>query len=80
MSNMTNEDKMLQLVLSDNNLSSFYEYNAEDYTSIDKAMLSDNPVVVAVAKIITLVGGSSDKGIQKESYNTVFNYLNQNLL
>ncbi|MDR0681155.1 MAG: hypothetical protein LBG15_04795 [Dysgonamonadaceae bacterium] len=77
---MNNEDKMLQLVLSDNNLSSFYEYNAEDYQSISDALLSDNPVVVAVAKIIIGISGNSDKGIQKEVYNEVFNYLNCNML
>lgn len=77
---MNNEDKMLQLVLSDNNLSSFYEYNAEDYQSISDALQADNPVVVAVAKIIRGVAENSDKSIQKSAYQEVFNYLNQNLL
>lgn len=77
---MNNEDKMLQLVLSDNNLSSFYEYNAEDYQSISDALQSDNTIVVAVAKIIRGVAENSDKSIQKSVYQEVFNYLNQNLL
>ncbi|MDR3326979.1 MAG: hypothetical protein LBT04_02420 [Prevotellaceae bacterium] len=77
---MNNEDKMLRLVLSDNNLSSFYEYNAEDYQSVSDALQSDNTVVVAVAKIIRGVAGNSDKGSQKSVYQEVFNYLNQNLL
>jgi len=77
---MSNEDKMLKLVLSDNNLSSFYEYNAEDYQSVSDALQSDNTVVVAVAKIIRGVAEDSDKGIQKSVYQEVFNYLNQNLL
>ena len=77
---MNNEDKMLKLVLSDNNLSSFYEYNAEDYQSVSDALQSDNTVVVAVAKIIRGVAENSDKGIQKSVYQEVFNYLNQNLL
>ncbi|MEY8590742.1 hypothetical protein AALK14_04735 [Butyricimonas hominis] len=77
---MSNEDKMLRLVLSDNNLSSYYEYCADDFTSVDEALRSDNPIVVVVAKIIRGINGSTDKGTQKEVYNEIFNYLNQNLL
>ena len=77
---MNNEDKMLQLVLSDKNLSSFSEYNAEDYKNVSDALQSDNTVIVAVAKIIRGVAENSDKGIQKSVYQEVFNYLNQNLL
>lgn len=77
---MSNEDKMLQLVLSDNNLSSFYEYNAEDYQSVSDALQSDNTVVVAVAKIIRGVADNSDRSVHKSTYQEVFNYLNQNLL
>lgn len=77
---MNNEDKMLRLVLSDNNLSSFYEYNTEDYQNISDALQSDNAIVVAVAKIIRGVSENSDKGIQKSVYQEVFNCLNQNLL
>jgi hypothetical protein len=77
---MSNEDKMLQLVLSDTNLSSFYEYNADEFTTIKDALSADNPVVVAVAKIIRGVSGNLDKSIQKEVYNEVINYLNNNLL
>lgn len=77
---MSNEDKMLQLVLSDNNLSSFYEYNAEDYQSVSDALQSDNTVVVAIAKIIRGVVDNSDRNVHKSTYQEVFNYLNQNLL
>jgi hypothetical protein len=77
---MSNEDKMLQLVLSDDKLSSFYEYNAEEYQSVSDALQSDNTVVVAVAKIIRGIAENSDKSIQKSVYQEVFNYLNQNLL
>lgn len=77
---MSNEDKMLQLVLSDNNLSSFFEYNVEDFLTVQDALQADNPVIVAIAKIIRGVAGNSDKGNQKSVYQEVFNYLNQNLL
>ncbi len=72
---MNNKDKMLQLVLSDDNLMSYYEYNAKDYPTIPDALQSDNAVVVAVAKIINS-GGANQKSI----YNEVFNYLKNNLL
>ncbi len=77
---MNNKDKMLQLVLSDSKLSSLYEYNAEEFTTIEDAMNSENPIVVAVAKIIQGISGSTDKGVFKETYNEVINYLNRNIL
>jgi len=77
---MTNEDKMLQLVLSDSRLISFYEYNPGEFPTIQNALDADNPVVVAIAKIIIGVAGNTDKNTQKEVYNEVFNYLNQNIL
>ena len=77
---MNNENKMLRLVLSDNNLSSSYEYSTDDFASVDEALRSDNPVIVAIAKIIRGVNERSDKSTQKEVYNEVFNYLNQNIL
>jgi precorrin isomerase len=77
---MNNQDKMLQLVLSDEKLSSFYEFNANDFSTIEAALNSGNPIVAAVVMIIQGVAGSSDKGIYKEIYNEVVNYLNQNML
>jgi len=77
---MSNEDKMLQLVLSNNNLSSLYEYNADDYQSVSDALQSENPVVATVAKIIRGVAENSDRGVQKSVYQEVFHYLNRNLL
>lgn len=77
---MSNEDKMLQLVLSDNHLSSFYEYNPNEFENIEDALEAENPIVVAVAKIIRGINGKSDKSVYKDIYNEVFNYLNQNIL
>jgi hypothetical protein len=77
---MNNKDKMLQLVLSDENLIRFYEYNPADYPTIQDALDSENPIIVTVAKIIDGVNGSSDKGTFKEIYNEIINYLNQNIL
>jgi hypothetical protein len=77
---MNNKDKMLQLVLSDEKLSSFYEFNADDFTTVEESLNSENPIVVAVAKIIEGVARNYDKGVFKETYNEVYNYLNQNIL
>lgn len=77
---MNNKDKMMRLVLSDESLSSFYEFNPQEYATIEDALDSENPIVASVAKIIVGVDGNSDKGTFKETYNEVVNYLNQNIL
>ena len=77
---MSNQNKMLQLVLSDEKLSSMYDYNASDYVTVTDALKSENPIVVTVAKIINGVKGNSDKGTFKETYNEIIGYLNQNLI
>ncbi len=77
---MSNEDKMLQLVLSDDSLFSFYDYNPKEFLTIEDALKAENPVVIAIAKIIRGVGGNPDKGVHKEVYIEVINYLNNNLL
>lgn len=78
---MTNKDKMLQLVLSDERLITAYEYNPEDFLTIYDARNSENPIIVAIAKIIEGIGKTAnDKGAFKETYNEIINYLNQNIL
>jgi hypothetical protein len=76
---MNNENNMLQLVLSDSKLSSFYAYRPEDFPNIKKALDSESPIVVIVAKIIDKVSKNSNEGNFKEIYNEVYNYLNQNI-
>ena len=49
---MNNNDKMLQLVLSDQKMCTKYAYNPNDFNTIRDALRSDNPIVVGVAKII----------------------------
>ncbi|MCY4561540.1 MAG: hypothetical protein OXC03_04380 [Flavobacteriaceae bacterium] len=76
MNKKDNKERMLKLVLSDENLSSIYQFNAEDYSSLDDAFYSDNIAVVSVAKIID---GISDKRSFTPTYNDVRRYLNQNV-
>lgn len=68
----TNSDRMLQIVLSDEKLSEYGGYNFADYETLDKALSSDNPTVVAVAKIIN---GLKRGSTEREIYNEVSNYL-----
>lgn len=77
---ITQKDKMLRMVLNDPYLIDFYHYDLSDYNDIQDALDSECPIVVAVAKIINDLDGSIDPTAQKKVYNTIFNYLNNNLL
>ena len=77
---MTQKDKMLQMVLDDPKLRETYDYDSDEYESINDALNSGNAIVVAVAKIIKELNGSDDPSEQKRVYKTVFTYLNNNLL
>ena len=72
----TNNDKMLEAVLTDPDLMKFGNYSAADITSIYQALESDNYVISAVAQIIKRSAeGASDKEIYKE----VTEYLKKNV-
>ena len=73
---LTNSDKMLQTVLSDEKLIEYGNYTPEDYDTVDEALCSDNPIVVAVAK---LINGVQRSYTSKEIYDEVRNYLTTNL-
>ncbi|MFR9542881.1 MAG: hypothetical protein SNH27_12595 [Rikenellaceae bacterium] len=76
-SRFTNSNRMLQIVLSDEKLISYGEYNVADYETIDQALNADNPVVMAVAKIIN---GLRKRSSENEIYNEVSNYLKNNIV
>ena len=73
---LTNSDRMLQTVLNDENLIKHGEYNVAEYETIEKALSSDNAIVVAVAKIIN---GLRLNYSDNEIYNEVSNYLKSNV-
>ena len=78
---MTQKDKMLQMVLDDPKLQEIYEYTRKDYDEgVYEAINSNNAIVSAVAKIIVELNGSDDPSEQKRVYQTIFKYLNDNLL
>lgn len=73
---MTNEDKMLRMVLSDEDLYSYYEYDPDKYQTIYDALKSKNAIVNAVAQIISKTSGSYNSN---NIYREVFNYLRREL-
>lgn len=80
---MTKEDKLLQAVLSDLTLRDHYDYDPNEYTTLNEAELAPEPIVRAVAMIIKelkgINGSDADKTKKKTAYNAVFNYLKTNL-
>ena len=78
---MTQKNKMFQMVLDNPELQDIYGYSHKDYDEgVYEAINSNNAIVSAVAKIIVELNGSDDPSEQKRVYQTVFKYLNDNLL
>lgn len=73
---LTNSDKILQSVLYDQKLCKQYNYEPSDYETISDALVSDMPIVCAVAKIID---GNENKSTEREIFNEVSNYLKNNI-
>lgn len=73
---LTNGDKVLQAVLSDQKLCEFADYNVADFETISEALDSDNPIVCAIAKIID---GNERSLTEREIYNEISNYLRQTI-
>lgn len=78
---MTQKDKMLHLVLDNEQLMRQYGYTAKilDELDLQEALRSDNAMIASVARIIRELDGSTDASKQKETYKKVFTYLNNNL-
>ena len=72
----TNNDKMLEAVLSDLDLMKFGKYNPQNITSMYEAIYSENVTVSTVAKIIQR---ASDGATEKEIYKEVTEYLKKNV-
>jgi hypothetical protein len=78
---MTQKDRMLQMVLNNEQLMKQYDYTIEQLNELDlqEALRSDNAIIVSVARIIRELDGSMDSSKQKEVYKKVFTHLNNNL-
>lgn len=79
---MTQKDKMLRLVLSSPVLMTHYDYEMSDINDLDinEALRSEIVIIATVARIINDLKRSSEESTQKQVYNKIFNYLNDNLL
>lgn len=76
MAYITNSDKMLQAVLINPQLMEFGKYTVADFSTLSQALVSDNYVINAVARIIK---GLDDKSSQNEIWREVNNYLKENV-
>lgn len=74
---MTNDDKMLRMVLSHEDLYSYYNYEPSNYQNIADALKSENAIVNAVAQIILK---TSTRSTNNDVYGEIFNYLYRELL
>lgn len=74
---ITNNDKILQIVLNDSILVEYGKYNPSEYETIEDALNSQNAIVVAVAKMIS---GLRRSYTEREIYNEVSSYLKNNIL
>lgn len=68
----TNKDKMLSAVLLNKTLMEYGDYSEKDFATFDQALVSQNPVVRTVARIIQ---GHSDGNTSKNIYNEITDYL-----
>ncbi len=68
----TNKDKMLNAVLLNKTLMETSGYCEKDFATFDQALVSQNPVVRTVARIIQ---GHSDGNTAKNIYNEITDYL-----
>lgn len=76
MAYQSNNDKVLQAVLLDENLMKFGNYSELDIKSIYQASESENIVIATTAKIILR---ESEGASLNEIYNEISNYLKMNV-
>lgn len=73
---LTNGDKILLAVITDEELVKYYGYNPSDYDSLSSALESDVSVIQAIAQIINR---NEQNATEREIYNEVSNYLKANI-
>ncbi len=73
---ITNNDKMLESVLMNEELMKFGGYEPKDICGLYQALDSDNIVISAVAQIIR---GASEGASEREIYKVVTEYLKRNV-
>ena len=76
MAYISNSDKMLQAVLINPRLMEYGKYTPSDFSTLSQALISENYVINAVARIIK---GLDDKASNNEIWRDVNNYLKENV-
>ncbi len=76
MAYQTNNDKMLEAVLSNPELMAFGKYSCAEIPPLLPALCSDNTVICTVAQIIKR---ASEGATEKEIYKEITDYLNKNV-
>ena len=77
---MNRQDRMLQLVLSDEKLKKTYEIKPEKYPTLHDALYSENPIVSSIAMIIDTIKDNFDEADMKALYKKIQHHLNDTLL
>jgi hypothetical protein len=77
---MTNKEKLLQSVLSDETLIAEYKYDPRDYTSIRNAKYSPNSIVATIADIIQEIEEEHGKAPYKSVYNKIVDNLKKEVI
>lgn len=77
---MNRQDRMLQLVLSDEKLIKTYDIEPYKYPTLHDALYSEDPIVTCVAMIIDSIKDNFDESDMKALYKRIQNHLNDTLL
>ena len=77
---MNRQDRMLQLVLSDEKLIKTYDIEPYKYPTLHDALYSEDPIVTSVAMIIDSIKDNFDESDMKALYKRIQHHLYDTLL
>lgn len=77
---MNRQDRMLQLVLSDEKLIKAYDIELDKYSTLHEALYAENPIVTSIAMIIDSIRDNFDESDMKTLYTKIQHHLNDTLL
>lgn len=77
---MNRQDRMLQLVLSDEKLIKAYDIEPDKYSTLHEALYAEDPIVASIAMIIDSIKDNFDESDMKALYTKIQHHLNDRLL
>ena len=77
---MNRQDRMLQLVLSDEKLIKAYDIEPDKYPTLQEALYAEDPIVASIAMIIDSIKDNFDEPDMKALYTKIQHHLNDTLL